>query len=94
MAMRTVDFEVTGKDGVQAFWIAVGKDDVRLVNGKGSKDLDDTVEHFLIWWFTGDPGGKLAIVGKVGEGTVVEVKESKIPKKRIQAAGAKPFRLK
>lgn len=51
MATRRVNFEVTPKDGTQAFWIAVDDQDVTLVNGKGSAGLDDTVEHLLIWWF-------------------------------------------
>jgi len=93
MAQRTVDFEVTGKDGVAAFWIAVDDKDVRLVNGNGSIDLDNGEEHLLIWWLIGDPGGKLSIVGKVGEKKVVEVKESKIPNDRTRAAGLKFFEL-
>lgn len=63
------------------------------MNGKGTKDLDDKEEHVLIWWFSGDPGGKLAIVGKVGTKTVVEVKESRIPKDRTEGAGFDRFRL-
>lgn len=91
MATRTIDFEVTKKDGVQAFWIAVGARDVRLVNGIGSIDVDAPATEFLVWWFAGESGGKLAIVGKVGNRTVVEVKQSVIPPGQNRAAGAKRF---
>jgi hypothetical protein len=94
MAMRQTDFTVTGKGGVQAFWIAVGDKDVRLVNGRGSIDLDDAKSHILTWWFAGNPGGTLSITGKVGQKTVVEVKESVIPAGEHEAAGRKRFDLK
>lgn len=89
MATKKVDFEVTPKDGTQAYWIAVDEDDVTLVNGRGSINVDDKIDHLLIWWFTGNAGGKLSIVGKVGQKTVVEVKESKIPKGKTRGAGKK-----
>jgi hypothetical protein len=93
MAKRTTNFTVTGKDGVKAFLLDVGMTPVPLVNGKGSIPLDTGVEHLLVWRFTGDAGAKLAIVGKVGEQTVVEVKESTIPPHRNHGAGVKPFTL-
>jgi hypothetical protein len=95
MAAKTVELTAEATDGVREFWVAIDKTDVRFVNGTGSvSNLDDGEEHMLVWWLTGDPGGKLAIVGMVGQRTVVEVKGSTIPKNRIRAAGAKPFRLK
>ena len=93
MATRRVCFTVTPKDGTRAFLIDVGMESVRLVNGVGCIDLKTGVEHFLVWRFVGDPGGKLAIVGKVGSTTVVEVKQSTIPPTRTQGAGAKPFKV-
>jgi hypothetical protein len=93
MAQRNTQFTVSGKGGVQAFWIAVGNNDVRLVNGKGSISLDDTTSHLLTFWFEGNSGAKLSIVGKVGTTTVVEVKESAIPKGEHEAAGRKRFSL-
>lgn len=90
MAKRTVSFVVTGKDGVQAFWIAAGATDIPLVDGKGSARLDEG-DQMLVWWFAGEPGGKLAIVGKSGGETVVEVKKSEIPADTHEAAGRRPF---
>jgi hypothetical protein len=91
--MARVNFEVKPSGGIQGFWIAVGKDDVPLVNGKGSIDLKAGEEQILIWWFVGDEGKSISITGTLVEKTVVEVKGSKIPKGRIQGAGAKIFSL-
>lgn len=90
--MAKVDFEVKASSGIQAFWIAVGTEDVRLVNGKGSIDLP-TGRHTLVWWFAGDEGKSIAITGKKGAATVVEVKESKIPPGEREGAGTKKFDL-
>jgi hypothetical protein len=91
--MPKVDFEVKPSSGIKGFWIAVGKDDVPLVNGKGSINLPAGEEQILIWWFVGDEGKSISITGTLGQKTVVEVKESKIPKGRVQSAGAKIFNL-
>jgi len=88
--MARVDFEVKPSAGIQAFWIAVGTQDVRLVNGKGSIDLS-AGRHTLVWWFAGDEGKSISITGKEGAKTVVEVKESKIPPGEHQGAGSKRF---
>ena len=93
MATRRVNFTVTSKAGVQAFWIAVSNTDVLLVDGKGSIDVE-TGRRTLTWWFAGNPGGKLSIVGKVGENSVVDVKESTIPPSEHEAAGRKRFDVK
>lgn len=93
MATRSVNFEVTGKNGVQAFWIAVGNSDVQLVNGKGSITVD-TGRRTLTWWLAGNPGGKLSITGTVGNNTVVQVKESAIPDGEHEAAGRRRFDVK
>jgi len=81
--MPRVDFE---------YWIAVGQEDVRLVNGKGNIDLG-AGKHTLIWWFVGDQGEKVSITGTVGDRTVVEVKESKIPEGETEGAGARRFTI-
>jgi len=91
MATRRVDFTVTSKGGVQGSWIAVGGDDVPLVNDEGSITLQSPKTHFLVWWFVGNPGAKLTIEGKVGQQTVVEVKESTIPPGQTEGAGSKRF---
>ncbi|MEO6194973.1 MAG: hypothetical protein ABIS20_18310 [Thermoanaerobaculia bacterium] len=91
--MPRVDFEVKSDDGIQAFWIAVGKKDVPLVNGKGSIDLEAGKKHTLVWWFAGDEGDAISITGTQGQATVVEVKESKIPKGETEGAGKKKFDL-
>ena len=93
MAKKTVEFEVKGKDGVQAFWIAVGDQDVRLVNGKGSIQVDDKEPEVLVWWFTGVSGARLSITGTVGTRTVVEVKQSEIPKGKKRGAGFRLFEV-
>lgn len=92
MPNKTVSFVVKGSAGVQAFWIAVGNRDVTLVNGKGSISLPPG-EHRLVWWFAGEPGGRLAIVGKAGSEVVVEVKKSQIPDDAHTAAGQRLFAI-
>lgn len=92
MAKVKVDFEVTPSAGVQAYWIAVNADDVPLNNGKGSAMVESGVTSILVWWFIGNPGDTLAIVGKRGNTTVVELKESTIPDDRSRHAGFKPFK--
>lgn len=92
MPTRRVDFTVTTKGGVQGFWIAVGNEDIPTdANNEGSITLQSPGTHFLIWWFGGNPGAKLSIVGKVGQRTVVEVKESTIPPNQTEGAGSKRF---
>ena len=91
MAKVRVDFTVSPGQGVQAYWIAVGKDDVPLAHGKGAINLETGVPTVLVWWFQGNPGSKLAIVGKEDNRTVVEVKESKVPPGRTGVAGFRPF---
>jgi hypothetical protein len=91
--MARVDFEVKPSSGVQAFWIAVGTNDVTLQNGKGSIDLQVGKKHTLVWWFLGDEGDSLSITGKQGQRTVVEVKQSKIPPGETEGAGTKKFEL-
>jgi hypothetical protein len=94
LAKQTVDFTLTHKSDVKAYEIDVGLEIVPINNDEGSLAVESGVEQLLVWRFTGDPGAKLAIVGKVGEATVVEVKESTIPPQRIHGAGYRPFTIK
>lgn len=91
--MPIVNFEVKPSDGIKGFWIAVGEKDVPLVNGRGFIDLKAGEEQILVWWFVGNAGQSVGITGTLGQETVVEVKESKIPQGRTQGAGAKLFNL-
>lgn len=91
MATARVDFTVKPGPGVQAYWIAVGDDDVNLTNGRGSLQLESGRRAVLLWWFLGNPGSKLAITGKVGTRTIVEVKASQIPAGELEGAGRKRF---
>lgn len=90
--MALVNFEVKPSSGIQAFWIAVGTQDVKLVNGKGSIDLQ-VGKQILLWWFVGNPGESISITGTQGTTTVVQVKESKIPSGEHEGAGIKRFTL-
>lgn len=93
VAARTTNFAVTPDNGTQSYWIAVDDQDVILANGSGSVDLDDSQNHFLTWWFLGNPGSTLAIMGKVSGKTVVEVQQSTIPDSQIHGGGVKRFAL-
>jgi hypothetical protein len=93
MAAKTTSFEITPGAGTQAYWIAVDDQDVVLNNGTGSVDLDNSQNHFLTWWFLGNPGNTLAIVGKVAGQEVVSVKQSTIPGNQIHGGGVKRFSL-
>jgi hypothetical protein len=93
MAMVKVDFSVQPTGVVKGYWIAVGEQDVLLAGGQGSIRLDDTMEQALLWWFIGNSGAALAVVGKVGSRTVVEVKQSVIPDGKHEGAGIKRFAL-
>jgi hypothetical protein len=93
MADKRVDFEVDTK--AQAFWIAVDKHDVNVTNGKGSITLPtQTQPYMLVWWFQGNAGTSFSAKGMVGQKTVVEVKDSKIPTGQHSGAGTKRFLLK
>ena len=76
MATKRVDFKVTGT--AATYWIAVDDQDVPLVNGISSIELEQTSGHVLFWWMIGNPGQSLSIVGVRGTKPVVTVKESKI----------------
>lgn len=91
MATKTLRLTVAPSDGLQGYWIAVGNENVALVGNKGSVNIETDRKHFLVWWFVGNPGNKLSIMGKVGDRTVVEVKASRIPQGEYEGAGAKRF---
>ena len=93
MATKEVKFTVTPSDGVKAYWIAVGKEDVTLVDGKGSIRLQTDRKHFLVWWFVGNSGSFLSIVGEASGKTVVEMKKSTIPPSEHEGARAKRFEM-
>ena len=93
METKKVTFTVTPNDQVKAYWIAVGNDDIPLVNGKGSINLQAPQRHFLIWWFVGNSGSTLNITGESGIDTLVEVKNSTIPQGEHEGAGVKRFQL-
>lgn len=90
--MARVDFEVKPSAGIRAFWIAVGQQDITLVNGRGNINLQ-AGRHTLVWWFVGNPGESISITGTQGQRKIVEVKESKIPAGETQGAGVKRFDL-
>jgi len=88
--MRTVAFTVD-KTGLKAYWLTIGKKDVKLVNGKGTMDLE-TGPHIAVWYMQGNAGAKLSISGTLKDGTeVLSVKDSKIPGGRSKWADVKPF---
>ena len=91
MAKHKIRFEVQAGTGITAYWIAVGKDDVPLLNGAGSIMLEPG-KHILIWWTVGNAGSAISIVGKSPSGsTVVEVKQSQVPIGEYQGAGVRKF---
>ena len=91
---KWLDIEVSPSKGIKAYWIAVGFDDVVLVNGKGSIRVEAGVNHILTWWMVGKSGASLSIKGKNRQGVqVVAVKESKIPSGELQGAGTRRFEM-
>ena len=91
MARKKINFQVSPGTGVTGYWLAVADKDVPLANGKGSTTTESPSNPILSWWFAGNPGSKLGIVGKVGADKVVEVKGSKIPAGEAEGAGSKRF---
>lgn len=88
--MAKVDFTVTST--ANAYWLAVDNQDVPIVNHEGSLDVTWD-KPTLIWWFKGDEGESVSIVGKVGGKTVVEIKKSVIPPKQTTGAGSRRFKI-
>jgi hypothetical protein len=76
MAKKTINFTITKDASVTAFDIEVDDDEVTIVNGKGSKDVETGAEHELDWRFSGGSGATLSITGKVGEKKVVDVSDN------------------
>ena len=94
MAERKVSFTVTPSSGSVRYWIAVGNDDITLVNGKGSINLETGRKHILTWWMAGNNGDSISITGKDDQDKkVVEVKESKIPAGENEGAGIRRFQM-
>jgi hypothetical protein len=93
MAKVEVKFSVTPDDNVRAYWIAVGNDDIPLINGKGSIFLDEGQTYFLVWWFAGNSGGTIKIKGETISAVVIKDRESKIPKAQHEGAGTMRFSL-
>ena len=91
MAEKDVKFETSGPESMR-YWLAVDERDVKLTNGVGGLNLDDSDEHILIWWMIGEPGDTLSIEGKAGEKSVVKVK-SKIPDGASKGSGFRRFTI-
>ncbi len=91
MAKKYVEFKTTASESMR-YWLAVDERDVKLQNGIGRLDLDDSEEHVLIWWMIGEPGDTLSIEGKAGEKSVVKVK-SKIPAGSSKGSGFRRFKI-
>jgi hypothetical protein len=95
MPTKTVYFTVTPGES-EARWIAVNDRDVALDNNKGSTGVDaDREKHALTWWFTGDEGAKITIVGsldKAGTNVVVKV-DSEVPEGERDGGGRRRFSL-
>ena len=90
MATVKLNLEVTPAN-VQAYWIDIDDVIVPFTNGKGSKDLQSPGDYVLGWHFTGNAGSSIAIVGKVGDNKVVEVRKSSMPAGEHEAFGSKDF---
>ncbi len=92
--MKWLDIEVSPGDGIKSYWIAVGFDDVVMVNDKGSIQIQENRKHILTWWMVGTSGASLKIKGTNRGGVqVVEVKETKIPSGEFQGAGTRRFTM-
>lgn len=85
--MAQIDFEV--KTTATAYWIAVDQHDVQLINGIGSLAVNPGA-HRLLWWFIGNSGTTMTIIGKASEREVVKV-TSTIPSSSSDGAGTKKF---
>jgi hypothetical protein len=90
--MPNVKFTVTASNTGSPYWIAANHKDVPIDNGAGTVALP-TGTHLLVWWFDGNPGDTLSILGEVSGTSVVEVK-STIPDGETSGAGKKRFQLK
>lgn len=91
MPNRTVNFEVTANDKVVGYTISINDQPIHINNNKGSVRLETGKKHPLVWTASGEPGGKLGIVGKIGQDEVVSVKSSTIPPDRNGMVGHKWF---
>ena len=99
MTKKKIEFNVTPGDGVQGFWIAVSRDDVldvtdvKIENLSASIQLETRKQYILYWWFVGNPGNSLKIVGIDGFKEIVTVKNSRIPSEEIEGGGRKRFEV-
>lgn len=92
MAKVNVKFEVTSKGAVTNRWIAVDAEDVALdQNGTGQLPVAAGTAT-LVWWFLGDEGSSITVIGKAGNRTVVSV-TSKVPKSKDRGAGFRDFNV-
>lgn len=92
MATRTITFSVSTSGTILGYWLAVGDQDIRLVNGQGSIDLQTGAKYILVWHMFGNSGSGISISGKDAAGSeVVSVKESDIPDGENSAAGIRRF---
>jgi len=92
--MKWLDINVSPSDGIQGYWIAVGRENVIMANHKGSISVENNRNHVLTWWMTGNPGASLSIAGKNRQGAeVVEVKKTVIPAGEIEGAGTRRFTM-
>jgi len=92
MASKEINIEVSTKGAIQAYWLAIGFDDVPLQNGKGGVTLDTSHSHILTWWMIGNSGNSISITLTDTTGNkVLEIKESKVPKGEVQGAGTRRF---
>lgn len=95
MTKKTIYFGVIPGEA-EGRWIAVNDQDITLTNDKGSISVDTgRSKHTLTWWFSGEEGTKLTIIGSLDEeGTQVVVKvESEVPEDERDGGGRRRFAL-
>lgn len=101
MNKKTIKISVVPSSGVKGYWVAVSEADVvevlegavEVLNQSVYIDLDPEREHILFWWFVGEPGASIKIVGSSNNKEYVSVKNSQIPSGELEGGGRKRFKI-
>ena len=92
MATKQLDITATFTGAPQGYWITVDGRGVPMdtVTNQGSIDIDSPAHHILQYYFFGNGGDSIKIVGKVGS-TQVLTTNGLIPAGKTKDAGIADF---
>ena len=90
--MSLVEIKISCTAKGTAFWLALDKTDLRLVDGEVTLKRSRG-KYYLVWWMVGAAGNTITVEITIA-GTKTKIVDSKIPAGRDKAAGVAEVEVK